>query len=323
MQAEVGERTRSGALTQPARVASLTSARSTVPTGTFMPFTIRAVCHRRRPRRRLRWLSPAPRRFRPTISPTRPCSSASRGELEARIRKACTVTQAKLQSASESSQCQALAAAMRPDAALPRRDRAPGLPRHRRSSTNRPRQGARRDRRLPSCSGRYERMTCRIEDHPVSVQHVASSPSQPVGEHDAAVLRAARRRRRPCAKRADRGRAPAPARARRASPAYRRAGPARPPARRSGRHRVPAPRNAPCSRARARRPRAPARGCAMPRNSGSREGWMLSIRPAQRSTKPGREHPHEAGEADELDAARRAAPRRATASKLSRSGKAL
>ena len=42
-----------------------------------------------------------------------------------------------------------------------------------------------------------------------------------------------------------------------------------------------------------------------PWKAGSREGWMLSIRPSQRPTKPGRQQPHEAGEADELDAGAR------------------
>ena len=46
-----------------------------------------------------------------------------------------------------------------------------------------------------------------------------------------------------------------------------------------------------------------------PGKSGRIEGWMLSIRPLQRGDEARRQHPHEAGEAEDLGAARaRAAP---------------
>ena len=41
-----------------------------------------------------------------------------------------------------------------------------------------------------------------------------------------------------------------------------------------------------------------------PLNAGSRAGWMLSMRPAQRVDEPRRQQAHEAGEADEIDAVR-------------------
>ena len=52
-----------------------------------------------------------------------------------------------------------------------------------------------------------------------------------------------------------------------------------------------------------RRPRAPAACVWRPGKSGSREGWMLMHPVAPRLDEAGREQPHEAGEADELDAA--------------------
>ena len=56
-----------------------------------------------------------------------------------------------------------------------------------------------------------------------------------------------------------------------------------------------------CSHAPAPRRRGRGRGCAG-RGSGSSDGWMLSSRSRQRSTKAGGQDAHEAGEADQFDA---------------------